>query len=363
MPQTSTHQDNTNRVTARLSAKTITSPFGSSLPNRAWSDVSRGYRYGFNGKEKDAEGMGGGSATYDYGFRIYNPNLGKFLSVDPLTGSYPWYTTYQFAGNKVIIAIDVDGLEEYIVIDYIANNNETYSKLKLVNANLPFKVSYYSTTIPFVDNEFPTDISKATLISTINLTNINFENGYNGFRTRQEFTNALSAHLTAIDDITGGNSNFTWKTKTIKPEIIIPSKKPKPLPYKGKTIKKGSELPIAPSIGWLGTKEYGASAKNGQLGSLTSDGEKELNLIANSINSLGPKSISNIVISISWDVGTKTLSAEEDKKAFETIVKVKDNAVKYLESRIKDKSISVSGSTNIIKSGDPKNTNTKIKFN
>jgi hypothetical protein len=48
----------------------------------------------------------------DYGFRIYKPELGKFLSVDPLTQSYPWYTPYQFAGNKPIQYVDVDGLEE-----------------------------------------------------------------------------------------------------------------------------------------------------------------------------------------------------------------------------------------------------------
>ncbi len=69
------------------------------------------YAYGFNGKRKDPEGMGGGGATYDYGFRIYNPNLGKFLSVDPLTKSYLWYTPYQFAGNMPISAIDLDGEE------------------------------------------------------------------------------------------------------------------------------------------------------------------------------------------------------------------------------------------------------------
>jgi hypothetical protein len=32
--------------------------------------------------------------------------------VDPLFKSYPWYTPYQFAGNKPIISIDLDGLEE-----------------------------------------------------------------------------------------------------------------------------------------------------------------------------------------------------------------------------------------------------------
>jgi len=50
--------------------------------------------------------------AYDYGFRIYNPAIARFLSVDPLTKSYPWYTPYQFAGNKPTWAIDLDGLEE-----------------------------------------------------------------------------------------------------------------------------------------------------------------------------------------------------------------------------------------------------------
>ena len=47
-------------------------------------------RYGFNGKEKDDDIQG--QTVYDYGFRIYNPAIAKFLSVDPLTKEYPWYT-------------------------------------------------------------------------------------------------------------------------------------------------------------------------------------------------------------------------------------------------------------------------------
>jgi RHS repeat-associated protein len=80
------------------------------MPERQWSYGS-GYRYGFNGKENDSEVKGNG-VQYDYGFRIYDARIGKFLSVDPLTESYPWYTPYQFAGNKPIQFIDLDGLEE-----------------------------------------------------------------------------------------------------------------------------------------------------------------------------------------------------------------------------------------------------------
>jgi RHS repeat-associated protein len=72
------------------------------------------YRFGFNGKENDNEVKGVGNQQ-DYGFRIFDPRLGKFLSVDPLTKDYPWYTPYQFAGNTPIQAIDLDGLEEWKV--------------------------------------------------------------------------------------------------------------------------------------------------------------------------------------------------------------------------------------------------------
>jgi hypothetical protein len=44
--------------------------------------------------------------------RIYDPRLGRFLSVDPLASEFPWYTPYQFAGNKPIMAVDLDGLED-----------------------------------------------------------------------------------------------------------------------------------------------------------------------------------------------------------------------------------------------------------
>lgn len=78
------------------------------MPGRKY-EAQSGYRYGFNGKEKDKD-MNGLTA-YDYGFRIYNPGIGKFLSVDPLTKKFPDYTPFQFCSNNPIIAIDIDGLE------------------------------------------------------------------------------------------------------------------------------------------------------------------------------------------------------------------------------------------------------------
>jgi RHS repeat-associated protein len=66
------------------------------------------YTYGFNGKENEIEAPG----WQDYGLREYDTRICRFISVDPLTSDYPWYTPYQFAGNKPIEYIDLDGGEE-----------------------------------------------------------------------------------------------------------------------------------------------------------------------------------------------------------------------------------------------------------
>jgi RHS repeat-associated protein len=131
----------------------------------------KGYRFGFNGKEIDKgdEGMGGGGSTYDYGFRIYNPSIGKFLSVDPLFQSYPWFTPYQFAGNGPILNIDVDGLEneptqpntsgnqnEESVKSEINNKVNEVDKQKSLQGNLDKEVNIhigYSPVLRQVPNE------------------------------------------------------------------------------------------------------------------------------------------------------------------------------------------------------------------
>jgi RHS repeat-associated protein len=82
------------------------------MPGRKYDNGS-GYRYGFNGKEKDNDVKGEGNQQ-DYGMRVYDPRLGKFLSVDPITNEYPELTPYQFASNTPIWAIDLDGLEKYV---------------------------------------------------------------------------------------------------------------------------------------------------------------------------------------------------------------------------------------------------------
>ncbi|OMP74593.1 hypothetical protein BW716_34550 [[Flexibacter] sp. ATCC 35208] len=129
------------------------------------------YRYGFNGKENDNEIKGEGNQQ-DYGMRVYYPGIGKFLSVDPLTQSYPELTPYQFASNTPIQGIDLDSEEVKFVTNYYTTQNsqpiykaETdYGITAIANwmtvqihkyraVDSRGNVHYYARPSPFVDRE------------------------------------------------------------------------------------------------------------------------------------------------------------------------------------------------------------------
>jgi RHS repeat-associated protein len=89
--------------------------FGMIQPGRNFN--AQNYRFGFNGKENDNEIIGTGR-WQDYGERMYRTDLGRFFSPDPIIvygKKYPELSTYQFASNTPIQAIDLDGLEAFFV--------------------------------------------------------------------------------------------------------------------------------------------------------------------------------------------------------------------------------------------------------
>jgi RHS repeat-associated protein len=82
------------------------------ISSRKFGDVSEGEiinQFLYNGKEMLDEDADLG--WIDYGFRNYDPQIGRFPQLDPLADEYPFYTPYQYAGNEPITNIDIDGLE------------------------------------------------------------------------------------------------------------------------------------------------------------------------------------------------------------------------------------------------------------
>ncbi len=64
--------------------------------------------YRYNGKE-DVKGLG----WLDFGFRYYNPSVGRFTGVDPLAEQYAFVTPYNYAENSPVRYIDLWGLQKF----------------------------------------------------------------------------------------------------------------------------------------------------------------------------------------------------------------------------------------------------------
>ncbi|WP_081491909.1 RHS repeat domain-containing protein, partial [Saprospira grandis] len=114
---------------AQVFSASLYYPFGWEMPGRKFVSGEE-YRFGFNGKEDDRDwGM---QNIQDYGFRLYNPSIGKFLSVDPLSPDYPMLTCYQFAHNCPIAGSDLDGLEFKEEVQ-VKTKEQTRTKIEIKN--------------------------------------------------------------------------------------------------------------------------------------------------------------------------------------------------------------------------------------
>jgi RHS repeat-associated protein len=67
-------------------------------------------RYLFQAQEMDDEIKGEGNSV-NYKYRMHDPRLGRFFSVDPLASKYPHNGTYNFSENRVIDGLELEGLE------------------------------------------------------------------------------------------------------------------------------------------------------------------------------------------------------------------------------------------------------------
>jgi len=82
------------------------------------------YAYSFNGMRKDDE-IKGENNSYDFGARLYDNRLGRWLTIDPLEFKYPFLTPYSYAANNPIIFIDRGGMD---IWTFYENGSFKYEK-------------------------------------------------------------------------------------------------------------------------------------------------------------------------------------------------------------------------------------------
>ena len=191
-------------------------PFGMQMPGRNFEQTNGVYRYGFNGKENDKDIENG---AQNYGMRIYDTRLGKFLSVDPVTRSYPKLTPYQFASNSPLAGTDQDGLEFKLSI-----TDPDYGSLFQAMLESPYYVSIYEM------RELTYDALHATM-SSEKIDQIMSAQHYGG-ETHDMDISGASATLTYDKDLPAGVTvqyniaNYSAKdmsyTQVFQKTVLIP---------------------------------------------------------------------------------------------------------------------------------------------
>ncbi|MCH2200025.1 MAG: hypothetical protein MK081_14705 [Flavobacteriales bacterium] len=84
-------------------------PFGMLMPGRHEAlNQLENHRYGFSTKENDNELKGTGNSI-DFGARMYDSRIGRWLSADPKEHWYPAYSPYSYAANSPNTIVDNEG--------------------------------------------------------------------------------------------------------------------------------------------------------------------------------------------------------------------------------------------------------------
>lgn len=81
-------------------------PFGMQIPGRVMSSLSHDF-FKYIGKQLDDEY---GLNWLDFGWRPLDPEIGRWVNVDPLAGANPAWSPYAYAYNSPMVFIDIDGL-------------------------------------------------------------------------------------------------------------------------------------------------------------------------------------------------------------------------------------------------------------
>ena len=144
-----------------------------------FEDPNHDFRY--NGKELDQDY---GLDWYAYGFRWYDPAIGRFTGVDPISDQFPHVSTYNYAENEPVGHIDLWGLQKYKVDGVLTHEDPKTRKDGSVNP----------------DNDVVIDVSQQTARV----------NDYNTNATRQENTNVSSVNLEVQTISSKENSQGGW---------------------------------------------------------------------------------------------------------------------------------------------------------
>ncbi|WP_303315527.1 DUF6443 domain-containing protein [Flavivirga abyssicola] len=242
-------------------------PFG--LKHKGYNNVINGtdHKYGFGGKEEQDElGLG----WIDITARNYNPELGRWMNIDPLAEKMRRHSPYNYAFDNPIYFIDYDGMmpsgpgKKYVLASSQTGNispvrkNSYFNKGRKRGEN---GLNYHYHSLPSsglsstgTKTELSGNIIKPNLVEKV-ITKL----------SAKELTNSISSEVTTVtgqyfdsegnklDSIDGASSysvNTATETTTFEPGYTGE------LPEEG-TVTNTSSTTTYDITGGSGMKEYG----------------------------------------------------------------------------------------------------------
>ena len=141
-------------------------PFGTTSYRSGHSETEVSQkRYKYCGKERDEA-----SGLYYYGARYYLAWLCRFMSCDPLQFEYPHYTPYQYAGNKPITFIDLDGKEESTPDPQNQDNRNPAFTIKTIFALSGMLTDFNTNFVKFTRGKYDANATVQGIVSSSGLT-------------------------------------------------------------------------------------------------------------------------------------------------------------------------------------------------
>ena len=98
--------------------------------------------YKFNGKELDSE-----TNLYYYGARYYTPEIGIWLSVDPLSDKYPSLSPYNYCALNPVMLVDPDGRDNVIYLVNLQTDNKVNIGSLISESNKQFEKMGLNTRV------------------------------------------------------------------------------------------------------------------------------------------------------------------------------------------------------------------------